>query len=583
LVISGLNDGFEKDLLPATKRLLEIDGDPERSHTIRSIVLMKNGRLDEAEKTLREGISKKGETGSLLTNLAKVFTERGDQSNSDETLWRSIQVDPNQENGLLWWSAVQKERGGEAGYLQALHTAAALPGSWRAKLWLARHHLERKEIESARSLYQEVLASGLYDGNTLTMMSGDLGNNGQIPLILELIAPLYDEHKHDTFTGINLLRAYRELGKADEGQALLARMYALGLAPIRQQLNQFAEAFQKMSRDDGQRASIDPDNLKISSIGLTQPIWQYGLRNADWLFAQKPEAAPKIGFFAFSKNVSGEIRAESQREDDIGRLTRAIPLYLTEAVHYWSDYAASCYVMVVEGGGPVISAGPIDENKIFDNLPPEMKYFVTGEIGSPGPGSDEPWMISLVLWDCATRSKISTDNRETTQAALGATVLEMENLLLDRIGFKRTQALDTFYTRPDAEILPIYLTELGQALTLTLLANDIAPKSSLWGERAILDWPLTMALHWPKSEVPKLMYLSGLGKALDYKSDALPEYKERSLQLLRDAENSDSPTKRLSPLVWKIFGITDALEEHIQAQPDDVDSSYSAWLRRVSE
>lgn len=583
LIISGLNDGFAADLLPATERLLEIDDIPERSYTIRGIVLMKNGLLNEAEDALRKGITKAGETGTLLTNLAKVFAERGNQTRADEILWQAVQIDPNLENGLLWCASIQRERGGEAGYLQALHSAAALPGSWRAKLWLARHHIERKEIEAARALYAEVLAGGLYDGSSLMMISGDLGNNDQIPLILELIGPIYDEHKHDPMAGLNLLKACHELGKVDEGEALLTRMYALGLAPFKQHLDQFAQAFQEMRKQAAQGMPVDPDNLKVTTLALSQPIWHYGLRNADWLFAQKPENAPKVGFFALSKIMDGSERAESQREDDLGRLTRAIPLYLAEAAHYWSDYATSCYIMIVEGGGPVVSGGETDGNALFDIVPPEMKYFVTGEIGSSGEGDATQWQISLSLWDCSARAKQASESGKAIQAELGAMVLTLEKRLLTRIGRKREQALDIFYQHPNAEVMPVYLTELGQAFMLTLLANKHVPKSGLWGERAMLDWSLNMALHWPTVEIPKLMYFSGLGKALDYKSDVLPEYKERSLQLLREAEQSNSLTTRLTPLVWKIFGMSDELQAHMEAQSADVSPAYQAWLQRVSE
>ncbi|WP_293764831.1 hypothetical protein [uncultured Aquitalea sp.] len=583
LIISGLNDGFAPDLLSATERLLEIDDIPERSHTIRSIVLMKNGLLDAAEDVLHAGMVKAGETATLLTNQAKIFAERGNQALADETLWRAIQADPNMDNGLLWWVAIQRERGGEAGYLQALHTAAALPGSWRAKLWLARHHIEHKEVEAARALYVEVLAGGLYDGNSLMMISGDLGNNGQVQLILELIGPIFDEHKHDPMAGLNLLRACQELGNADEGEALLNRMYALGLVPFKQHLDQFAQAFQEMRKQAAQGVPVDPNNLKVTTLALSQPIWHYGLCNADWLFAQKPENAPKVGFFALSKIMDGNERVESQREDDLGRLTRAIPLYLAEAAHYWSDYATSCYIMIVEGGGPVVSGGETDGNALFDIVPYEMKYFVTGEIGSYGEGDAIQWQISLSLWDCSTHTKQASESGTATQAELGAMVLTLEKRLLTRIGLRREQPLDSFYQHPTAGVMSVYLTELGQAFMLTLLANEHISKSSLWGERAMLDWPLNMTLHWPAVEVPKLMYFSGLGKAYDYNSDVLQEYKECSLQLLREAEQSNSPAARLAPMVWKVFGMAEEFQSHIKSQPSDVNPGYQAWLRRVSE
>ena len=583
LIISGLNDGFVADLIPAAAQLVEIDSNPERSHVIQGIVLMENGQLDAAENTLRTGMAKVGATGTLLTNLAKVFSERGEPVLADETLWRAIQADPNLENGLLWWAAMQRERAGEAGYLEALRSVAALPGSWRAPLWLARHCLEQKDVESARRFYAQVLTAGTFDGNALMMISGDLGNNGQIPLIVELVGPVYDERKHDPMAGINLLRAYQALGNAVEGEALLARLYALGFAPIKSQLDQLAQAFLQMHKQDDQGVPVDPESLRFATLALSQPIWHYGLRNADWFFAQKPEGASEIGFFALSKSTDGSERAESQREDELGRFARAIPLYLSEAVHYWSDHVGTCYIQIVEGGGPVLSGCEADGHALFDIVPPTMKSFVTGEIGCSGEGDQAQWQISLKLWDCTTRTQQTAESGSAVTADMGALVLDLETRLLAGIGLRRETPLDSFYLHPTAEVLPVYLTELGQAFTLTLLANGHMPKSAMWGERAMLDWPLNMALHWPTVEVAKLMYISGLGKAFDYQSDVLAEYKERSLQLLRELEQARSPVLRLAPLIWRVFGMQAELHAYIRDLPADTRPEHKAWLARISE
>lgn len=89
-------------------------------------------------------------------------------------------------------------------------------------------------------------------------------------------------------------------------------------------------------------------------------------------------------------------------------------------------------------------------------------------------------------------------------------------------GLKREQPLDAFYQRPPADALPVYLTGLGQSLMLTLLANQQVPYSEVWNERAMLDWPLNILRHWPSLTAAKIIYLSGLGKAFDYHSEALP-------------------------------------------------------------
>ncbi|PWF42256.1 hypothetical protein C7C56_023005 [Massilia glaciei] len=449
--------------------------------------MLKNGQLDAAEAALRAGMAKVGETTALLTNLAKVFGERGDEARAEATLWQAVRADPNFENGLLWWLAIERDRGGEDGYLRALRTVAALPGSWRAQLWLARHHLEHNDVEAARALYADVLAGGLFDGGALMMLSGDLGNNGQIALILELIGRVYDEHKHDPMAGLNLLQACQELGKVDEGEALLGRMYALDFVPIKQQLDQFAHAFMEMRKQAAHGTPVNAENLTISTITLSQPVWHYGLRNADWLFSKKAQDAPEVGFFALSKTAGGTEGAESQREDELGRLTRAIPLYLAEAAHYWSDYAVSSYFQIVEGGGPVVSGGEADANALFDLVPGGMRYFVTGEIGCTGEGEGMQWRVALTLWDCIARAKQTSESGTASSAELGDLVLRLESGILTRIGLKREQPLDEFYQRPTAAVMSVYLPELGQALMLTLLANGHMPKSAMWGERAMLD------------------------------------------------------------------------------------------------
>ncbi|KWS95046.1 tetratricopeptide repeat protein [Pseudomonas syringae] len=583
LIVSGLSDGFAADLLPAAKRLVEIDDNPERSYVVHAIVLMHNAQLDAAAATLRAGMAKVGVSGIILTNLAKVFAERGEQSVAEATLWQAVEADPNQENGVMWWLSIQQERGGEAAYLAALHTVAALPGSWRAQLWMARHYLQQQNVEQACVLYEEVLAGGQFDRSALQMISGDLGNNGHIPLIVELVGPAYDEHKHDSTAGLNLLRAYQELGRVDEGEALLTRLYALGFAPIKSHLDQFAHAFEDVRRQEDKGVPIDPASVTINTVALTKPVWHYGLRNADWLFAQKPEGAPEIGFFALSKIMEKAEPAESQREDDIGRYTRAIPLYMAESVHYWNDYAANCYVQVAEGAGPVVSGVEVDGNTLFDIVPPTTKYFVTGEVGCSGEGDQAQWRISLSLWNCTSRARQTVENGSAGKAELGGLVLDLQQRLLGGIGLTREQPLDVFYRQPTAEVLPVYLTQLGQSFMLTLLANDHLPKSSMWGERAMLEWPLNMALQWPEIETAKLMYLSGLGKAFDYKSETVAEHKQRSLQVLSELERANSPASRLAPLIWKGFGMQAELQDYRANVPPDAEPAYIEWLERVSQ
>jgi predicted Zn-dependent protease len=149
IIVGSLNDGFFHEVLDAAEHLYLIDPVPARGACVYGIVLMKNNCLDQAERVLRSHSEKHGEDGSVLTNLAKVYSARDETQKAEDTLWRALEVDPNQDNGLVWYAAIHRERSGEEAELEALRHVAALPGSWRAQLWLARAALASHDLGKA--------------------------------------------------------------------------------------------------------------------------------------------------------------------------------------------------------------------------------------------------------------------------------------------------------------------------------------------------------------------------------------------------------------------------------------------------
>lgn len=572
-LISALDDGFAPDLVGAAQRLAVIDKNMERSSTLLAIVFLKNGRLAEARETLDAAIERLGATGVLLTNLAKVVFEESGQDAAMRVLWQAIQKDPNLENALMWWLAVERDRGGNAAYVEALRQAAALPGSWRPQLWLARHALETGDTDSACAYYRAVLASKAYDRQALYMISGDLGIHGRADLALDLVEPVYDHNKDSVEAGMNLLLAMQQGGLVERGEALLARLYALDLPPYKNALDQAAAAFQQL-RSAGATSKPVEGQPSIAIRVFDGAIWQYGLGPAEWLFAQKPQDAPQIGFSAFAMLGSKATRAETQRENDVGRLTRAIPIYLAEATHYWTACSARTLLPVVEGAGPAVF-GAAEGDELFDRIPDTLRWYVTGEITCPA-DVDGEHVIAMHLWDCVKHERMATHTETCTLQDIGAAVLRLEQALLDRLGDRRATPVDRFYARPSVPAMATYLPGLGQSLTLTLAANDIVPKSSMWGERAMLDWPLNMALQYD-SETARIMYFAGLGNASRYGSEILPEFRKRTLELIRAAA-PDSATARLAPIAWKVFGMHDELHAYRASLPSSTAASYIAWL-----
>src|SRR5438067_13046941 len=169
-IVQGLRDDFAAELLEASERLVEIDPDPERATTARGIVLMKTGDLDGAEEVLRRYHGQHDPSGVILTNLAKVAAERGDHERAHDLLAEALQIDPNLENGLLWWAALAREQGGEEAYLEALEIIVEVQGSWRPQLWLARYRLDQGDLTGALQPYNVVLELGADQSGGLLMI-----------------------------------------------------------------------------------------------------------------------------------------------------------------------------------------------------------------------------------------------------------------------------------------------------------------------------------------------------------------------------------------------------------------------------
>lgn len=574
LALRAVRDGLAADVDQASLRLLAIDPLPERSHTLRAIVLLQTDRPAAAEQVLQAAIGRLGRRGTLLVNLAKAREAQGDDAAVEPLLWEALRDDPNLDNGLGWWLARHRERAGDEAARDALLRVAALPGSWRAELWLARDALERGDVDAALARYREVLARGEFGHDALTTVSGDLGNHGQAARIPELLEPVFDPSRHDIHAGFNLLQAYLDLRRRDAGEALLHRLYALQQTPFKAHLDRMAAAFGQLP---AATPPVPAQTPPLQMVALDMPIWMYSLRNPDWLFPPRPEVAGRVAVVAFSRHVGDDSHEGPQQEDEGGRATRTVALYLAEALHCWSGHAARALMPVIQGQGPAIfPAG--DDASLCRHFGQDASHVVTGDLDDRG----QTWHLSLRLWRSDDASLLAEERVETTPDTLGEAVLALEQALLSHLGGARDAPWLPFYARPHAAALQPYLVALGQSLMLTLAANELTPRSGLLAERNLLEWPLNMALHWPAAQVPPLMYLAALAKVHARGSELLDEFRERTLQLLRDTRRHDGVVARLEPLAWKILGMDDTLRQHLEQLAADTDPAYRTWLQRVA-
>jgi tetratricopeptide (TPR) repeat protein len=245
-IVMAMQDGFFIEIIDAAKQLVLIDKDIDRSYNVLGIAYLHTNSLAEAELILEEGIKKSEYKAVLTTNLAKVYAAQGLEEKSVQTLWKAIQLDPNQDNGLDWYTAIEYEKGGEKGRLQAYKKIAELPNSWRAKLYIARYHLEEKQFDIAKQIYREILTIARNEPDAIWIITGDLGLNNRIDDIFELVFPIFDVNKHGVNATLNLIQACIQTKRKSDGLKLLDDFKKLQRYDLLQIANDFETKLRKL-------------------------------------------------------------------------------------------------------------------------------------------------------------------------------------------------------------------------------------------------------------------------------------------------------------------------------------------------
>lgn len=227
IIVMCLRDDIYNMLIEPVLQLLKIDYNLSRAYTIAGIVYLKNDKLKEAESVLKAGITQFPNECVLYTNLAKVYSLTGNVELSYNTLWDSLMLDPNQENGLNWIGAICFEKGGEKEKIRIFEQIAMLPNSWRPQLFIARSYLRDGYFGRAKEIYLEVLSKALNEAEAIMMITGDLGIKGKIEEIFEIIYPIFDLNKHGINAGLNIVQACIQGKRKDIGIEILSDIKSL--------------------------------------------------------------------------------------------------------------------------------------------------------------------------------------------------------------------------------------------------------------------------------------------------------------------------------------------------------------------
>jgi len=539
IILNALNDGFRSDVVAAAEHLYEIDPIPCRAACVWGIILKDEGRLDAAENVFRDFIAKYGEDGSILTNLAKVHSQRKNDSKAEEILWRGLEVDPNQDNGLLWYQSICREREGADGAEAALRRVAAQPGSWRAQLWLARTALQTRNLEGALAYYSESLSrvGKPAPADMLMQISGDLGNAAHLPELLQLVEPQFVVEMHGLQVGNNLIKAHLDLGQLDAARQILNQLYALK-RPDWQQALQFWDT--ELTKARLATETNEPKApLKITMLTIEGPVWLNPSSPVAKLFAAKLPDAISVCFLGSSAGVaSNSQRVQHQPADAPGRMSRALPLFLAEQVALNSQARVQTLVpwITEEIAGFVLSGAPwSDENASNYARQSEHKsdYVVITHLKT----QNEPWTVELRLTRTIDAKCLGNQTSSFPSIRPEESIPELGRQLLALLvehAEVESQVPISIYAVPNGQNFPFYLLRLEQLLAVRCAGMDGVRADFLNGAREIVDGNLQLCLACPDNVTARVVLAQTLLAMNKARPDIFPEFRDKLTMLQKE-------------------------------------------------
>ena len=482
VIMQGLREGFADDLIAAANRLTVIDkNNLERALTVLSVVQRDSGDLDLAENTLNELLQRKPGSPAAYVGLGMLQQKHGDLDKSEELLMQALHADPNYLDAVQGFLQVRHSRVGDDGYAAEVEKLMALEGAWRPHLFRARLHLKDQALDQAEGLYREILQREDVLSDSMTMISNDLLQAGASALLEGLILPRFEPGKHHPHTGLALLQNYRLKEDHVAGEELLHKMHVFYGHVVGNELQPFTAEFDRMRLAELPPPPAPPENPQIDVLRLDRPVWYAGLGDPMWLLPPKGPGHKHVIVMALA--LDGQPKIEPGQEEEIGRATRSVPLWLAEQVWLTTPNRGTAGLSMTKNGGWAVLGRPWPDEQLCDQIPAADRantLIVTGKMGVDG----DRRRIELCVLDCSNRTRIATAVAEGQVLELGDMMLRLMGELWPHLGgasgFKPAVGDGAFWHR--------YANALAQHAAVVVTATGGMPKERLYGARFVAQW-----------------------------------------------------------------------------------------------
>ena len=345
----------------------------------------------------------------------------------------------------------------------------AATGGVLPQLAAAREKLKAKDLPAALAIYEQVLAGIASERSDVLMtISADLGTNGHVVEIIELLAPRYDVEKHGAPAGFNLLQAYLATRQAEAAQHLLDLLYSLQRPDLEARLHGFSNAVSELFISESEAAQVTgPVDDKVSLVSISKPVWFYGLEEAaPQLLPPKEGRLRRVAFAQCAlPGLANTAEVSAHREEALGRLSRGLALWLADTFAFSAGYDASAAVGTVAQHYLLFPTEWTSDNirQLNDTTEKGLDYVVTGALRN----RNDDFELTLRIWEVKKSRELKAFTARWSPSSADSELTRLQEQMRAYMEWTAMPAgRGLAYAAPAAPLA--YLHGLGTALTFFL-------------------------------------------------------------------------------------------------------------------